>query len=256
MQLPTGKAFIQVADNGENAIVLVTGANGLLYGNHLDRSLDNHSHPGCNIDDYSHVLLQNEISFVATSSTIALAKKRKIPTIWNPSPMLSRSQIDEVDWESIDYLVLNEREAEELLSGMQKSRNEIDAPLVDLYQFRQAGLRTTTVIMTKGRKGAQALLRDDIVDFPLRVKVDVQNTTGAGDCFVSVPLSRSCSTSLMHSAHSGYFSALLAEMRTVESSVEIALVAASMSCESPGAMDSYPSMPQVRERMRAAGVEA
>lgn len=188
-QLPTGKAFIQVAENGDNSIVLDAGANGRIY----DLPPTSYAHPACEFGGYSHVVCQNEIPYAATVKTLRTARSRAATTIFNPSPMLTRAQIRKMDWDSVDYLVLNEGEADELLRMIEEQyrweddhddESQIRPPLKGFARFRQIGLKTSTIIVTKGSEGADVLIGDEILNFPLKVEVNVADTTGAGDCFV------------------------------------------------------------------------
>src|ERR1700691_4876849 len=71
---------------------------------------------------FTHILLQNEIPFLTTLWYLTHSKspalERPITTIYNPSPMPTPTQISyEIKWEHVDWLVVNEGEAQQLLDA-------------------------------------------------------------------------------------------------------------------------------------------
>ncbi|KAF7968147.1 hypothetical protein HWV62_31718, partial [Athelia sp. TMB] len=156
------------------------------------------------------MLLQNEIPFETTLEYLRLSKhaKRPITTTFNPSPMPTPAQISgEIRWDCIDWLVVNEGEARELLAAFTDAPAEItylslttDEPLPKtladelqpylglLSQFASSQLfKYINVVCTLGALGVLAHLpfvKNGCVLFEPAAKVDVVlDTTGAGDCW-------------------------------------------------------------------------
>jgi ribokinase len=98
--IPTGQALIQVADNGENSIVLLGGANQAIPKIAVATALNELS-----VGDF--VLLQNEISL--TPEVIRQAAKRQMRVFFNPAPM--GPELFSYPLECVDTLIVNETEA-------------------------------------------------------------------------------------------------------------------------------------------------
>ncbi|MGD9995806.1 MAG: ribokinase [Ilumatobacteraceae bacterium] len=146
--VPTGRALIGVADDGENSIIVVPGANATVAVEAL---------PPCRV-----ALAQLEVPLDAITSAFRLARDAGAITVLNPAPAqpLDRSLL-----ELCDVVVPNEHEAE-LLGGA--------AALLDL------GARA--IVTTRGADGARLTTRAGTVPIaPFRV--DARDTTAAGDTF-------------------------------------------------------------------------
>ena len=85
-------------------------------------------------------------------------------------------------------------------------------------EYAELGEITANVILTEGPKGARHLNSEIEVS---ALKVEAIDTTGAGDCFV------------------GTFAATLAKGETLEQSMRIGCIAASLSVTKKGAQSSY-----------------
>ncbi|KAF5352961.1 hypothetical protein D9758_007952 [Tetrapyrgos nigripes] len=87
---PTGRALIQVADHGENCIILFKGANFASLPIKL-------IHPKT-----SHLLLQNEIPLsdtLAYIDAVRAAVNGHVTTTFNPSPMPSDEELRSFPWD-------------------------------------------------------------------------------------------------------------------------------------------------------------
>src|SRR5262245_47735924 len=97
----TGRALIAVADDGENHIVVVPGANWVVSAAHID-------HHHVRIDSARVVLAQLEIPMEAVEHAMGRAKKGGALTILNATPPVDLSpELLQI----VDYLVVNEHEA-------------------------------------------------------------------------------------------------------------------------------------------------
>jgi len=166
---PTGHAVIQVADDGENAIVLFGGANQSWDSSDISRILDA-AEPG------DVLLMQNEIN--GTVELMEAAAAAGMHLALNPAPM--GSEVFRYPLELLRWLVVNEIEGRELsgVSGRgEDSENAVVTALLSRYP-------DTVVVMTLGKKGAlrgdrKGLFRSRFPDVG-----NVLDTTGAGDTFM------------------------------------------------------------------------
>ena len=147
---PTGHAVIQVADSGENSIVLYTGANHRINDELIDRAL-------AAVEPGDILLLQNEIS--SMSDIMRRAAKHGLRIFLNPAPMTDA--VAEYPLELVDTLIVNETEWEALSAC-------------------RPGLRCH-ILKTLGAKGA---VYDDDIFVPARRVEKVVDTTAAGDTFI------------------------------------------------------------------------
>lgn len=182
MQLPTGRAFIQVADSGENSIVLMHGAN-------HPPSFDL---PDLSSERYSHALFQNEIPYKQTLDAIEAANEAGICTIWNPSPLPSESDISEHGHPTPYWLILNQDEAIQYANqagANPKDRDSFDQEIGELLAQGESCL--IGIVVTLGAEGAWLFCHSSNARVKSgKVQGKIVDTTGAGDCF-TVRLPRS-----------------------------------------------------------------
>ncbi len=161
---PSGVALISVEQSGENRIIIVAGANGLVSPAIVEAAQGAFA---------SKVLLmQLEIPLSAVLSAANLARRKGMQVILNAAP--ARPLPPELI-SLVDYLVVNEIEAASL-SGLDPSKPEECAEAL-----REAGARN--VVVTLGAEGA--ILHGE--GGTVRVasyRVQVVDTTAAGDAFV------------------------------------------------------------------------
>lgn len=165
--IKTGHAIIQNDLAGDNCILLHGGANQALCREDIDDVIGQFE-----CGDY--ILLQNEVNELAYIVEKAYQKGMKI--VLNPSPM--NEMIFDLPLEKIEYLLLNEVEARQILE--RKGGNSID------YEVIMEKLSTifprAIIVLTLGCEGS--LLRSDnkTVYQPV-YRVDTVDTTAAGDTF-------------------------------------------------------------------------
>ncbi|KAM0747265.1 Ribokinase-like protein [Meredithblackwellia eburnea MCA 4105] len=225
-ELPTGRALIQLSSStSDNSIVLLPGSN------------FSTAPLAPTFSSYTHLLLQNEIPFSSTVSSLRLAKQNSVTTIFNPSPLPSEEQLKEIDWNDVDWLLVNEGEGL-ALAGLKEGESE-EKILGKLTSLSEKG--GLNAIMTKGADGVVAVTKEGAtVSCPAgKVNGGVKDTTGAGDCFT------------------GYFATLLStsasnlDSNNLFKILQTASQASAICVESEGAMESVPLMEQVRERLGA-----
>ncbi|CAG5113997.1 Oidioi.mRNA.OKI2018_I69.chr2.g8082.t1.cds [Oikopleura dioica] len=179
----TGVAPITVSmENGENSIVVVPGANMRFTGEDLDEE----AFKGTKI-----VICQNEIPVSTTKRALQLGRAAGAKTIYSPAPCPSREDFETFS-EEIDYLIANQTEALEL-SG-KETIQEAATTLQEKYKIK-------SVIVTLGGDGFAVKSEGELTLHPVVEKVDVVDTTGAGDSFVgafSYSLTKTQKTTIEH----------------------------------------------------------
>ena len=158
----TGVAVVQVDDDGENAIVVVPGANALLDPAHVDRVFAGLA----GSDDETVVILGLETPLDTAVHAAAAARDRGWRVLLNPAP--AQSLPAELVG-AVDVLVPNQHEVDEL--GFAS---------VDAILAAGAG----AVVVTRGADGSRIhTAGTDPVDVAAH-RVDAVDTTGAGDAFI------------------------------------------------------------------------
>ena len=160
----TGVAPIFVDSAGENMIVVVLGANSRVKSSDIDAARER-------IASADVLVVQLEINTDMVTYALQVAKELGITTILNPAPA---APIPRETLELADYLTPNETELESLSGG----------PVSDVAAAARTLMTREgqTVVVTMGAKGAQIVSRDQ-TDLLATFKVDVVDTTGAGDAF-------------------------------------------------------------------------
>jgi ribokinase len=195
---PTGTAIITVDESGENSIVVAPGANGELTLSEAAARV---------VGRAKIVLSQLEIPF----ATVREAAATSSYFILNAAPAAELS--DEL-LADVDLLVVNETEAE-LIAGADRSA---------LLK------RVPAAVVTLGAAGAVILTRDgDEIEVP-GVKVDVVDTTAAGDTFCGVLAATLSAVSATDPITAS----------DLTNAVRRANVAASLSVQAAGAIASVP----------------
>lgn len=202
---PTGTAHISVLDGGENAIVVVPGANAAIT------ELDDASRH--RIEGARYLVAQFERPLELISQAFVVARGMGLQTVLTPAPV---QPVDHALLQLVDVLIPNAQEACEL-AGV---ADETDAAIA---LSRLVGL----VVMTRGSRGA-LVARGGVVELevPPR-KVEPVDTTAAGDTFAGVLI------------------ALLAEGAPLERALTTATVAASISVTRAGASTSMPTRAEI-----------
>ncbi|OLT53279.1 ribokinase [Cellulosimicrobium sp. CUA-896] len=209
----SGTALITVSPGGENAIVVAPGANGRVVVDDAERRL---------LAEADVVLAQLEIP-VGTVVAAARARRRGVLFVLNAAP--SRELPDEL-WREIDVLVVNEHEAADLAgAGSDAAPDGLAASLLT---------RVSAVVVTLGGDGCLVARRGEE---PVRLagrRVDVVDTTGAGDTFC------------------GVLAAELARGTDLVAAARVAGTAGALAVTRPGAQDAVPGRDQVLAALDAS----
>ncbi|XP_076155982.1 ribokinase isoform X2 [Alosa pseudoharengus] len=167
----TGAASIIVNDAGENAIVIVAGANMLLGDPELQKAQGALNHAKV-------MICQLEISPDTSLNALRAARKHQVRTIFNPAPAFP--DLSPEFYKLSDIFCCNESEAE-ILMGKTVATSE-DAGKVALELLRRG---CGSVIVTLGSQGCVVLSSQD--SHPKHIpttSVTAVDTTGAGDSFI------------------------------------------------------------------------
>ncbi len=216
---PSGTALIMVTETGENAIVVVAGANGLLTPEDLD---------DMDVQAGDLLLCELEIPLRTAEAFIQRGRDCGAVTVLNAAPAQKCGFLS-----LPDVLVVNETELAFFL-GEDLAADDRESLLRAAERLR--GGPEQSVIVTLGAEGALAVLPGGAVTVPGR-EVEVKDTTGAGDCFV------------------GALAARLVAQDPMERAMEYANASASVCVQRPGAGPSLPTAEEVA-RVLAAGEEA
>ncbi|GAA1838651.1 ribokinase [Microlunatus capsulatus] len=163
----SGGATVLVDDDGENCIVVSGGANAALTPAQVTAGLDA-------VDDVGLVLTQGELSVACVEAAAAWAAAHEVRFVHNLAPY--RAATPEL-LALCDPLVVNEHEAADLAAALGEHPDGTDALLALL-----AG-RCRSVVITLGGDGA-AYASPAGSGARASARVEVVDTTGAGDAFV------------------------------------------------------------------------
>ncbi|MDQ4062237.1 MAG: ribokinase [Pseudomonadota bacterium] len=211
---PSGVAVVAVAENGENMIVVIPGANARLAPSDIDPEA---------VAAADVILAQGEVPAAAVAHALGLPRKPGSRAILNASPVtLEVRELVRLH----DIVIVNEHELCEL-SGVEPASVWRDDGAPDTASIADAIGRLRrdadqAAIVTLGRWGVLALTDGNLLYVPGHA-VPVVDTTGAGDCFA------------------GAFAAGLANGLSFDAALQLANGAAALSVQKPGAAPSMPS---------------
>lgn len=207
VDVTTGTAHVSVLDGGENAIVVVPGAND------STTTLDDRAKK--QIREARFLLAQFERPTVLILEAFRHAKENSVTTVLTPAPV---REIEKELLELVDVLVPNAQEACEL-AGID------DEEAAAIHLSRSVGL----VIMTRGSRGAQVTRDGEVIHTIPAIPARAIDTTAAGDTFV------------------GALVAMLAEGMPLDRALTAATAAASISVTRDGASTSMPVRGEILE---------
>jgi ribokinase len=204
---PTGVALICVADDGENAIIVASGANATLQPADLPA-----------LEGIGCLLLQLESPLGAVTAWARTARAAGVRVVLNAAPAPADGLPDAL-LASVDVLVVNEGELAAIASARGVRQ---DAGIA--AQFTAIGV--TCVVVTLGALGAAAYEGERWCLQP-GFQVDAVDSTGAGDTFC------------------GVLAAGLARGDALENALRHACAASALACTRPGAQTAIPEQYEV-----------
>ena len=207
-----GNAVIQVTPAGENSIVLFGGSNQCISEEQVNNTLSS-------FGEGDFFVLQNEIS----NLPMIIDKARAIGMVifLNPSPFDDR--LDRVDFGKLDWLLVNEIEAEQLTG---ESKPEA------VWQSVHNRYPELSLLFTLGSQGSYAYRENGAgleKAFQQAYEVKAIDTTGAGDTYT------------------GFFISSLMNNLSLTECMKRASMAAAISVTRSGAAQSIPSAEEVEK---------
>ena len=204
----SGHAIIQVADSGQNCILLYGGTNQMLTEDYIDQTLAAFGSEGL-------VLLQNETNQVG--EIIEKAARKGLKVALNAAPY--SNQVNTYPIHLLDWLIVNEVEGAGIVGG------EADEGLLQRLaeRYPQAG-----ILLTLGSRGAQCSQNGHFASIG-SCSVKAVDTTAAGDTF------------------SGYFLYGILEGLSLSETLRLATTASALCVQRPGAADSIPTQAEVHQ---------
>ncbi|MGC1462431.1 MAG: ribokinase [Terracidiphilus sp.] len=210
---PTGVAPILIADNGDNSIVVVPGANGRMDSAAIDRHAPLIRAAGM-------VLCQLELPLETVTHTLALCAAAGVPVILDPAPA---APLPSTVFHQATWFTPNETEAAFYL-GNSSTPEQAAQSLLD------KGLKG--VVLKRGAEGSYVAVQGKAAwakSFP----VQAVDTVAAGDCF------------------NGAFAVALLEGNDPWAAARFASAAAAISVTRHGAQASMPSRAEVNAFLAA-----
>lgn len=167
-QSQTGLAVVMLEDNGQNRILVYSGANMQIRKEDIQKAFEK---------DYDMVIVQFEVPREIVIETCSLAKQRNIPVIVDAGPALD-FPLEEI--RGIHILSPNETETFSMCGIEPDSTEKAKEAAKILQQRCDANL----IVIKMGKKGAMLYSDGRTELFPVP-DVKVVDTTAAGDAFTA-----------------------------------------------------------------------
>ncbi len=218
-QEKTGHAIIQTTADGENCILLFSGANRCVTKAQIDLVLER-------FDCGDMLVLQNEISEIPY--LIRQAKNKGMRVAFTPAPM--QEDVRSYPLEETDYILLNETEAAALAAAERSRKTTAD----DLADRLSETYPNVHFVMTLGSAGALCFHGQERV-FQSAFRVKAVDTTAAGDTFA------------------GFFLQSIAAGKEIREALATAAKAAAVCVTRKGASPSIPDRKELEKPTACSG---
>jgi ribokinase len=210
----TGIAMISVAANGENSIVVASGAN-------YEVSIQDINKTRELMREAEILLLQLECPLEAVTAAVDLARAYEVPVVLNPAPAQPLSQ---AILSQVAYLTPNESELKIL-----SDEEDADQAVKKLLSWGVKNL-----VVTLGAQGVRLISGEMDKHLPA-YEITAVDTTAAGDAF------------------NGALAVGLAEGRSLLEAVKYGMAAGALSATKRGAQPSLPKREEVEDFLKSAG---
>ena len=204
----SGLAPIFLAETGQNAIVVVPGANGRVDCAYVDQHIEIIRNAGM-------ILCQLELPMATIDHTLALCAELGVPVMLDPAPA---APLSESVWKQVAWFTPNETEAAFYL-------DDGSSPESVAQHLLNRGLRA--VALKRGSEGAFVATTDGKTGWVNPFTVEAIDTVAAGDCF------------------NGAFAVALLEGRDPWAAAQFACAASAISVTRRGAQASMPARADV-----------
>ncbi len=207
----SGVAVVMVEASGENSILVVPGANGLVSQTEIESAKQV-------ICESDVLLMQLEVPPEIVVAATKVAREAGVPVILDPAPAPMDLLSELLD---VDLICPNQSEAAALLG---KPVDTIDAALSLVEEFTQTGAKQA--VITLAEQGA-VVFDGQVVETISAFRVEAIDSTAAGDAFAAGLAVR------------------LAEKADLMEAVRFASAAGALAASGSGAQSAMPSREQV-----------
>lgn len=207
---PSGTAYINVSEDGENNIVVIPGANNKVDRKYIDKNIDV-------LINSKICISQLEIPMDTVEYIANICFENGVKFIFNPAPMVS---LNKEIIKKTSILIPNETELQNLVD---KTINIFN---LSSYTKEIEDIGAENIIVTLGNKGSLLITKGTIKAFKA-IKVDVVDSTGAGDSFV------------------GAIGYKISKGSSLEDAIEFATVVSGLAVTRKGAQDAIPTLKEV-----------
>ena len=212
---PTGVALINVDQQSENSITVISGSNFQLSKQDVEP---------IEILEGDVVVSVFEIPQPTILHLFKKANQVNAKTILNPAP--AKPFINGL-LETVDYLIVNETE---LAFYVNQDKVSDDIETIAQYASELRNKPGQIIIVTLGAKGVVCVFDEEVIQVP-GIEVTAVDTTGAGDCFT------------------GAFAVAVSENMPIVKALQFANTAASFSVQKLGASTSMPYRQQIEDAL-------
>ena len=152
----------------DNSIVVIPGANDFCDKNLINKNIEA-------IKSADILITQLEIPMETVEYALKVAKENGVNTILNPAPA---REISKDILGNADFITPNETEFEIISGKTFKNANEFEEAMIAWQKENPS----TRLVVTRGKDGS-SYVEDNNIKTMKTIKVDVVDTTGAGDTF-------------------------------------------------------------------------
>jgi ribokinase len=210
MEAPTGIAMIAVAADGENLIVVASGAN-------YQVNVEDVNNTRPLMREMDLLLMQLECPMDVVNAAANLAKAYDVPVVLNPAPA---QPLPKALLENVDVLTPNENELTLLA----------DEEDIEIAIRKVLDMGVKNLVVTLGANGARVITEDLDQHLPAH-EITAVDTTAAGDAF------------------NGALSVALAEGKPLIEAVRYGMAAGALAATKRGAQPSLPTRETVESLM-------